>query len=729
MFRPFKIDREKTHRLDIAKVRRALIETLEGRQLLAAQAPYLGSPFAIGSSAVTIQAEHYDLGGEGVSYRDTTSTNTARAYRTGTNAGVDLKSFATGQYRISDAYVGEWVEYSLNVQQSGSYTLELRLSNADPNARLHVEIDGVNVTGAITVPDTNNFNTFATVSRTISLSAGARVLRLAFDAGAGPTGSVAGVDWMRLTRGSGSTLPAAPANASATVLSPTQVRVGWTDTSSIESGFRIERSDNGGAWTQVGQVGANVTSWTNATQGGRTYLYRVRAYNSAGASPVSGTAVAVTPLAAGWTPLFNGFNLSGWDTYLPTTGKVTNPSVSPTGMFSVHDGMLHILNIPSTSSTVPFGYVATEKNFNSYHLVLEYKWGTKKFAPRLGEKRDSGVLYHIGSGDAVWPRGMEAQIQEGDTGDIWMLAGAGASTTVASTSSNPRQFKEGGAPYRFAGGGDTYSHLKKSATVDSLTGWNKVELYVTGDEAAVIVNGKIVNRVYDMRAANSALLFGRIGLQAEGAEVFYRNIQVRPLKFDAAPTGATKLFSGGSTSAWRSVNDGGVIDWDLRNGELVVDRGTGNIRTNSTYRDFKLHVEFSVPFVSYSSTEQDRGNSGIYLQGRYEVQILDSFNRTLSGNNDLGSIYGQRNASTNAALPAELWQSYDITFTAARWSNGKKISDARVTVVLNGVTVQNNVALPTNTAFGSAEGSSDGPIVLQDHGNLVRYRNIWIQRR
>jgi hypothetical protein len=176
------------------------VETLENRQLLAAQAPYLGAPFAVGSSPVTIQAEDYDIGGEGVSYHDTNANNVGNLYRTGVDEAVDIKSQASGQHRISDAYVGEWIEYTLDVQQSGNYTLDLRLSNSDPNAKLHVEVDGADVTGALTVPDTNSFNTFATVSKTIALTAGPRVLRVSMDVGAGPTASVAGIDWLRLTR-------------------------------------------------------------------------------------------------------------------------------------------------------------------------------------------------------------------------------------------------------------------------------------------------------------------------------------------------------------------------------------------------------------------------------------------------------------------------------------------------------------------------------------------------
>jgi hypothetical protein len=163
------------------------------------QSPFKGSPFAFGNGApVTIQAEDYDLGGEGVAYHDTTANNIGNVYRT--NEAVDVKLIAgtTNQYRLSDAAVGEWVEYSILANDAASYELELRLSNADPNAKVHAEIDGVNVTGALSVPDTNSFSTFASVKKTFSIAQGAHVLRLAFDVAA-VTGSVAGVDWMKLT--------------------------------------------------------------------------------------------------------------------------------------------------------------------------------------------------------------------------------------------------------------------------------------------------------------------------------------------------------------------------------------------------------------------------------------------------------------------------------------------------------------------------------------------------
>ena len=167
------------------------------------QTPFKGSPFAVGTTPVTIQAEDFDLGGEGVAFHETTANNIGGVYR---NEAVDVKLIAntTNQYRLSDAATGEWVEYTLDVAVAGNYELELRLSNTEPNAKVHAEIDGTNVTGSITVPDTNNFSTFSSVKRTFALTAGSHVLRLAFDAQA-VNGSVAGVDWMKLTK-----LPDAP---------------------------------------------------------------------------------------------------------------------------------------------------------------------------------------------------------------------------------------------------------------------------------------------------------------------------------------------------------------------------------------------------------------------------------------------------------------------------------------------------------------------------------------
>ncbi len=438
------------------------------------------------------------------------------------------------------------------------------------------------------------------------------------------------------------------------------------------------------------------------------------------------TPAGTTPSSGEWQKLFNGVNLSGWDTYLSGLGKNNDPK----GVFKVEDGMLHINDIPATSATQPFGYLVTENTYSNYHLRFQYKWGTKRFAPRATAKRDSGVIYHAGSSDKVWPTGSEIQVQEGDTGDFWLIGGPTLTTTVASTTASPVRYQAGGTPYTTRSG--SFVQVAKSQTRDSLTGWNTVELIVQGNEATHIVNGTVVNKGTLKDSSGNPLTRGRILFQAEGAEVYYRNIEIKSLAstLPTTPSSRVVLFNGTSTSAWTPESSGGKL-WPINSGTLEVlpgaTVGANDLRTRATFGDFKLHLEFNVPASPSGTTEQARGNSGVYLQGRYEVQILDSYGRTLSGANDAGAVYGVRNASQNASRAAGVWQSYDIIFRAAQYSGGKKVKPAYVTVYWNGKRVHYGTAIPRSTTLGAAEGSSRGPIVLQDHGKKVRYRNIWIE--
>jgi len=161
------------------------------------QTTYKGTPFTFGSStAVTIQAEDFDRGGEAVAYHDTTSTNLGDKYRT--SEAVDITTFGTSGYRLNNVVAGEWVEYTISAQQAGSYDLDFRVSQTDPGGKFHANIDGTNVTSTLSVPDTNSFNTFTTVRKRVSIVSGQHVLRVAFDTNA-PSGFVAGVDWIKIT--------------------------------------------------------------------------------------------------------------------------------------------------------------------------------------------------------------------------------------------------------------------------------------------------------------------------------------------------------------------------------------------------------------------------------------------------------------------------------------------------------------------------------------------------
>ncbi|MGB7159292.1 MAG: GH25 family lysozyme [Tepidisphaeraceae bacterium] len=165
-----------------------------------------GNPFAVGATPITIQAEDYDNGKQGYAFNDTTPlVNTGGGYRSGEHGGFDVKLIngTTNQYRLGDTFAGEWVEYTINVAQAGNYKVDFRVSQADPNAKVHAEVDGVHAT-SFTVPDTNNFSAFTTVSKTLGLTAGKHTFRLAFDQVAS-NGTVAGVDWIKFTQVGAST--------------------------------------------------------------------------------------------------------------------------------------------------------------------------------------------------------------------------------------------------------------------------------------------------------------------------------------------------------------------------------------------------------------------------------------------------------------------------------------------------------------------------------------------
>jgi hypothetical protein len=176
------------------------------------------------------------------------------------------------------------------------------------------------------------------------------------------------------------------------------------------------------------------------------------------------------------------------------------------------------------------------------------------------------------------------------------------------------------------------------------------------------------------------------------------------------PEGAKVLFDG-KTNDFKS----GKTD-----GDLLVQGQTSQTKFQSA----TLHVEFLLPFMP-AARGQGRGNSGVYLQGRYEVQVLDSFG--LAGeNNECGGIYTIAKPRVNMCYPPLQWQTYDIDYTAATYENGKKTRDATITVRHNGVLIHENVAIPkATTAAPVKEGPEPGPLYLQDHGNPVRFRNVW----
>jgi hypothetical protein len=198
--------------------------------------------------------------------------------------------------------------------------------------------------------------------------------------------------------------------------------------------------------------------------------------------------------------LFNGKDLKGWYSFLKTKGVNKDPEK----IFQVENGLLHI-------SGKEFGYIATEKEYSNFHLVAEFKWGVKKYPPRDADttKRDNGICFYFPAGieDKVWPRSIECQIQEGDLGDIWLID----YTTILYNGVRSMP--------------DSFHRIIKKQNAEKPSGeWNKVEIIANKGKITYIVNGTIVNEGSDPSVTKGKLL-----VQSEGAEIFYRKIEITEL--------------------------------------------------------------------------------------------------------------------------------------------------------------------------------------------------------
>lgn len=196
---------------------------------------------------------------------------------------------------------------------------------------------------------------------------------------------------------------------------------------------------------------------------------------------------------------------------------------------------------------------------------------------------------------------------------------------------------------------------------------------------------------------------------------------------ECVPTDAKVLFDGTDLSAWLKRGSDDPAGWKVENGYMEVVPGTGDIRSKELFSDCQIHVEFWLPLMA-DCTGQARANSGVYLQGRYEVQVLDSYQLD-SRDDDCGGIYKLAAPMVNASRPPENWQTYDIFFQAPRFNeHGTKTANARISVVHNGIWIHHDLEVPGPTGGEIDHNFSEpGPLLLQDHGNLVRFRNVWVR--
>lgn len=231
-------------------------------------------------------------------------------------------------------------------------------------------------------------------------------------------------------------------------------------------------------------------------------------------------------------------------------------------------------------------------------------------------------------------------------------------------------------------------HMLSGATEDGKTS-------LKGDGGSAILNGDTL-----------ALTWGDKKAELKKVSRMSPTVGLKP------PTGATVLFDGSNVDAW---NPGKMAEEDLM--------GVGT-RTKAKFNNFTLHLEFRTPFMPYA-TGQARGNSGMYLQDQYECQILDSFGLT-GEDNECGGIYKNSRPMTNMCLPPLTWQTYDVEFTGAKFdAEGKVTAPAVCTIKHNGVMIHDHLELKTTPGGGQAD-QKPGALFLQDHGDPVRFRNIWI---
>ena len=197
------------------------------------------------------------------------------------------------------------------------------------------------------------------------------------------------------------------------------------------------------------------------------------------------------------------------------------------------------------------------------------------------------------------------------------------------------------------------------------------------------------------------------------------------------PSDAIVLFDGTDLSHWRMQRGAAAPRWKVERGYFEVAPKTGNLETSQAFGDCQLHLEWATP-TPPTGEGQGRGNSGVFLMGLYEVQVLDSYQNPTYADGQAAAIYGQYPPLVNASLPPGEWQAYDIVFHRPRFGrDGSLMSPARMTVLHNGVLVQDDVSLTGPTRHGQrppyTRHADRLPLVLQEHGNRVRYRNVWVR--
>lgn len=384
-----------------------------------------------------------------------------------------------------------------------------------------------------------------------------------------------------------------------------------------------------------------------------------------------------------WTSLFDGKSLIGWH----IRGGQASYHVDPEANAIV--GVTKI-GTPNT-------FLCSDKVYGDF--ILEYEF-------HVDPKMNSGVQIRSNPREedgVVW--GYQIEIDPSDrawTAGIYEESGRGWLNPLKDNLAAQKAFKQ--------------------------NAWNHVRIEAIGDSLKTFLNGVPAADLKDGRTAA-----GFIGLQVHNTEseapllVKWRNLRIQDL---GVPANAPELPAPGSRKlgydAW-TQGDGGCLKWVWDSGSEVLATApkTGGIESKENFNDFRMHLEFNLPILKDVEWGAD-GNSGVYIQGRYEVQIINSYMKEATDQH-CAAIYKVSPPSKNVALPPGEWQEFEIIFRAPRWNeSGVKTENAYATVYWNGELVQDNVEIPGKTGSGRPEGVEAGPIVLQDHGSAVQFRAMKI---
>jgi len=403
-----------------------------------------------------------------------------------------------------------------------------------------------------------------------------------------------------------------------------------------------------------------------------------------------------------WKSLFDGKSFKGWHTLVG-------------GKWQIKDG---VIVGTSTKDQKYHGQLVLNDIYDDFTLRLKYK----------AVKGNSGVYFRVDKvpGPAA-VAGFQAEIDEAnDVGGIYETNGR--AWVVQPTEEDVKKYFKPGK-------------------------WNQMTVSAHGDRIVVHVNGTKTVDIVDSQGRKSGYISLQLHADAD-VEVRVKDVEMlqapkkylwgvhdysRPqppvvtpgAEYGQKPSDAIVLFDGKDLSQWLDVS-GKKAKWTVKDGYMEIAKNTGNIKTKKSFGNCQLHIEWMPPAVPERSYSQYDGNSGIFLMSTYEVQVLNCYKNKTYADGTTGAIYGQYPPIANACRKPDQWQSYDISFLRPIFDEkGKIVRPARETVMLNGVIIQNNVELQGPTLHVMrTEYQAHGdklPIMLQQHGNAVRFRNIWIR--